>query len=184
MITTGDVVLLAGPRGVRRASGGGEFALAAARSRAAVDQFDRAGSAIFAYGSTAIVRTTNAAARGPSAARRGGRRTRPLRLRDVDMTSAKRLRARQRRPRVAHDERRPALDRAARASAPTTGSRSRSARRLGLPDARAATRPTTTWPTCCARATADGSGGRSGSPAARFPGTEGVISPTRRGPTR
>jgi photosystem II stability/assembly factor-like uncharacterized protein len=91
VITTGDVVLLAGPRGVRRASGGGEFSLAGGRARTAqVDQFDRAGSAIFAYGSTAIVRTTNrgrtwTAVRGPS--RRQGRRTVALALRDVDMTS-------------------------------------------------------------------------------------------------
>ena len=51
VITSGDVVLLAGPRGVRRATGGGEFSLVGGRARsAAVDQFDRAGSAIFAYG--------------------------------------------------------------------------------------------------------------------------------------
>ena len=43
VITTGDIVLLAGPRGVRRAAGGGEFSLAGGRARsAAVDQFDRA----------------------------------------------------------------------------------------------------------------------------------------------
>jgi photosystem II stability/assembly factor-like uncharacterized protein len=82
VITSGDTVLLAGPRGVRRATGGGEFSLAGGRARsAAVDQFDRAGSAIFAYGSRTIVRTTN-----------GGRtwtavRAPKQRLRDVDMTS-------------------------------------------------------------------------------------------------
>jgi photosystem II stability/assembly factor-like uncharacterized protein len=92
VITTGDVVLLAGPRGVRRASGGGAFDLVGSRSarNAAVDQFDRAGSAIFAYGSTAIMRTTNSgrawtAFRGPT--RRQGRRTVALPLRDLDMTS-------------------------------------------------------------------------------------------------
>ena len=56
VITTGDVVLLAGPRGVRRASAGGEFSLI---GRAAVDPFDRAGSAIFAYGARTIIRSTN-----------------------------------------------------------------------------------------------------------------------------
>jgi photosystem II stability/assembly factor-like uncharacterized protein len=93
VITAGDVVLLAGPRGVRRASGGGEFTLVSARAarRASVDQFDRGGSAIFAYGPTTIVRTTNRGrswtqVKGPS--RRQGRRTVPLRLRDVDMTSS------------------------------------------------------------------------------------------------
>ncbi len=91
VITAGDVVLLAGPRGVRRASSGGEFSLAGRPARtAAVDQFDRAGSAIIAYGSTAIVRTTNSGRswttiKGPT--RRSGRRTVALRLRDVDMTS-------------------------------------------------------------------------------------------------
>ncbi len=57
MITSGDTVLLAGPRGIRRASGGGQFSVADNRAR--VDHFDRAGSAIFAYGTNAIVRTTN-----------------------------------------------------------------------------------------------------------------------------
>ena len=72
VITTGDVVLLAGPRGVRRASGGGEFTLvAAAAARDALSKFDRAGSAIFAYGATAIVRTTERGRAGPrSRARR------------------------------------------------------------------------------------------------------------------
>ena len=70
---------------------GGEFSLAGRPARtAAVDQFDRAGSAIIAYGSTAIVRTTNSGRswttiKGPT--RRSGRRTVALRLRDVDMTS-------------------------------------------------------------------------------------------------
>ena len=89
VITAGDVVLLAGPRGVRRASGGGEFSLAGRPARtAAVDQFDRAGSAIFAYGSTAIVRSTNSGRtldhdQGPEEREDGA-----LRLRDVDMTSS------------------------------------------------------------------------------------------------
>jgi photosystem II stability/assembly factor-like uncharacterized protein len=94
VITSGDAVLLAGPRGVRRASGGGEFSPAGGPARRAqVDQFDRAGSAVFAYGRTAIVRSTNrgrrwTAFRGPT--RRVGRRTRALRLRELDMTSASR----------------------------------------------------------------------------------------------
>ena len=79
VITNGTTVLLAGPRGVRRASGGGQFSVVDGRAR--VDAFDRAGSAIFAYGSGAIIRTTN-----------GGRAwktiKRPGRLADVEMTSA------------------------------------------------------------------------------------------------
>ena len=93
VITAGNVVLLAGPRGVRRASGGGEFSLVGARAarNARVDQFDRGGSAIFAYGSTAIVRTTDRgrtwkAIKGPT--RKRGRRSVAIGLRDVEMTSA------------------------------------------------------------------------------------------------
>ncbi len=92
VITTGNVVLLAGPTGVRRASGGGQFDLVSAASarRAKVTKFDRAGGAIFAYGATAIVRTTNGgrawtAVKGPS--RKRGKKTVPLALRDVEMTS-------------------------------------------------------------------------------------------------
>ena len=61
--------------------------------------------------------------KGPTSGKRSAAAAR--RRHDVGL---ERLRARQLRPRVAHDEQRPALDRAARASAPTTGSRSRSAR--------------------------------------------------------
>ncbi len=93
VIVAGNVVLLAGPRGVRRAVDGGQFELVAsgAARRAAVDGFDRAGGAIFAHGSTAIVRTTNrgtswTAMRGPT--RKRGRRTVALPLRDLEMTSA------------------------------------------------------------------------------------------------
>jgi photosystem II stability/assembly factor-like uncharacterized protein len=92
VIATGDNVLLAGPRGIRRASAGGEFSLIGTKPvrGIAVDQFDRGGSAIFAYGSTAIVRTTNAGKtwtqiQGPS--RKSGKKTVALKLRDVDMTS-------------------------------------------------------------------------------------------------
>ena len=79
MIASGNTVLLAGPRGIRRAAGGGEFSLVAVKAArsVAVDQFDRGGSAIFAYGSTTIVRTTNGgrtwtAIKGPT--RKRGRR--------------------------------------------------------------------------------------------------------------
>src|SRR4029079_10814142 len=44
VITSGSTVLLAGPRGIRRATAGGQFSVADNRAR--VDQFDRAGSAI------------------------------------------------------------------------------------------------------------------------------------------
>ncbi len=82
VITTGDTVLLAGPRGIRRATAGGEFN--AVNARAAVEDFDRGGSAIFAYGSRTIMRTTNAGRRWATV-KLPSRRTR---LRDVEMTSA------------------------------------------------------------------------------------------------
>jgi photosystem II stability/assembly factor-like uncharacterized protein len=93
VIVTGDAVLLAGPRGVRRAVDGGAFDLVDSRAarRADVNRFDRAGSAIFAFGARAIVRSTNRGAswravRGPG--RRQGRRFRPYALQDLEMTSA------------------------------------------------------------------------------------------------
>jgi photosystem II stability/assembly factor-like uncharacterized protein len=93
VMVSGEHVLLAGPRGIRRAEAGGAFDLVAARPvrNAAVTRFDRAGSAIFAYGQTAIVRTTNRgrtwiAIKGPR--RKAGRRTRALRLADLEMTTA------------------------------------------------------------------------------------------------
>lgn len=79
VITSGDTVLLAGPRGIRRAQAGGQFSVADSRAR--VTKFDRAGSAIFAYGSGAIVRSTN---RG----RKWSAVKRPGRLADLEMTSA------------------------------------------------------------------------------------------------
>ncbi|MDA0161482.1 hypothetical protein OM076_14495 [Solirubrobacter ginsenosidimutans] len=92
VIATGNNVLLAGPRGIRRAAEGGEFSLISTKPvrGIAVDQFDRGGSAIFAYGSKTIVRTTNGGkawtqVKGPS--RKSGKKTVPLALRDVDMTS-------------------------------------------------------------------------------------------------
>ena len=93
VIASGQTVLLAGPRGIRRAAKGGEFSLVGARAarNASVSQFDRGGSAIFAYGSTAIVRTADRgrtwkAIKGPT--RKRGRRTVAIPLRDVEMTSA------------------------------------------------------------------------------------------------
>jgi photosystem II stability/assembly factor-like uncharacterized protein len=92
VITSGDVVLLAGPRGVRRQAGGGGFDLVGDRTarRLAIDRFDRAGSAIFAYGTTAIIRTTNrgrtwSRVLGPRTTRRGRRVS--YRLLDLEMTS-------------------------------------------------------------------------------------------------
>lgn len=78
VITRGDVVLLAGPRGIRRATAGGQFS--AVDTRARVNAFDRAGGAIFAYGTTAIIRTTDG--------RRWKAVKRPGRLKDLEMTSA------------------------------------------------------------------------------------------------
>jgi photosystem II stability/assembly factor-like uncharacterized protein len=92
VIATGSTVLLAGPRGIRRAAAGGEFSLVSVKAArgVAVDQFDRGANAIFAYGATAIVRTTTGGRswttiKGPS--RKRGKKSVPLRLRDVDMTS-------------------------------------------------------------------------------------------------
>jgi photosystem II stability/assembly factor-like uncharacterized protein len=94
VITSGDVVLLTGPRGVRRQSGGGGFDLVGDRTarRLALDRFDRAGSAIFAYGTTAIIRTTTRGRTwtrvlGPRTTRRGRRVS--FRLQDLEMTSAR-----------------------------------------------------------------------------------------------
>lgn len=93
VITSGDAVLLAGPRGVRRADGGGAFDLVDSRAvrRAAVDRFDRAGSALFVYGTTTIARTSDRgrtwrAVRGPGRTVR--KKFRALRLQDLEMTSA------------------------------------------------------------------------------------------------
>jgi photosystem II stability/assembly factor-like uncharacterized protein len=93
VMTSGDVVLLAGPRGIRRQSGGGGFDLVDSRAarRTALDRFDRAGSAIFAYGTTAVVRSTNrgrtwSRVLGPRTTRRGRRVS--YRLADLEMTSA------------------------------------------------------------------------------------------------
>jgi photosystem II stability/assembly factor-like uncharacterized protein len=82
VITSGNVVLLAGPRGVRRAAGGGEFNLV--NARAAVGHFDRGGSAVFAWGARTIIRSA-ANGRRWTAVKLPSRRTR---LRDVEMTSA------------------------------------------------------------------------------------------------
>jgi hypothetical protein len=82
VITTGTTVLLAGPRGIRRAAAGGEFD--AVNTRAAVDRFDRGGGAIFAYGARTIIRSTNAGRRW-TGVKLPSKRTR---LRDVEMTSA------------------------------------------------------------------------------------------------
>jgi photosystem II stability/assembly factor-like uncharacterized protein len=92
VIASGQTVLLAGPRGIRRAAQGGEFELVQVKAArgVSVDRFDRGGNAIFAYGSTAIVRTTTGGKswtniNGPT--RKQGRKTVALRLRDIDMTS-------------------------------------------------------------------------------------------------
>ena len=92
VITSGDAVLLAGPRGVRRATDGGAFDLVDSRAarRADVNRFDRAGGTLFAFGSRTIIRSTDRgrtwrAVRGPG--RRVNRRFRAFTLQDVEMTS-------------------------------------------------------------------------------------------------
>ena len=92
VITSGDAVLLAGPRGVRRAAEDGAFDLVGSRAarRAAVDRFDRAGSTVFAFGAQTIIRSTDRgrtwrAVTGPG--RRQGGRLRPFALQDIEMTS-------------------------------------------------------------------------------------------------
>lgn len=95
VLTVGDDVLLAGPRGIRVQRGGeGTFDLVDDRTarRAPVDRFDRAGNAVFVYGTTTALRTTN---RGrtwsrlalPSRRGRGGRKV-TYRMQDIEMTSA------------------------------------------------------------------------------------------------
>jgi photosystem II stability/assembly factor-like uncharacterized protein len=93
VLTAGDAVLLAGPRGIRRATRGGQFDLVAdgAARRVPVDAFDRAGSAIFVSSTTAILRSTDAGRTwrrflGPRVNRRGKRVS--YRLQALDMTSA------------------------------------------------------------------------------------------------
>ena len=138
-------------------------------ARAWVDQFDRAG-----IGDLRLRRDDDRAHhqrrprvdgdQGPVAQARpeAGRS-----LRDLEMTSANaRLRARHQRPRVAHEQRRPALDRAA---GRRHRQRPRARVRLRHPAATsrsAATRPTTASPTSSAPPTAASTGARSGSPAA------------------
>ena len=92
VITSGDAVLLAGPRGGRRATDGGAFDLVDSRAarRADVNRFDRAGGAVFAFGSRTIIRSADRgrtwrAVRGPG--RRAGGRFRAAALQDVEMTS-------------------------------------------------------------------------------------------------
>jgi photosystem II stability/assembly factor-like uncharacterized protein len=95
VITAGDNVLLAGPRGIRvQSAGEGTFDLVEDRTarRAPVTQFDRAGGAVFAYGTTTVVRSTDRGRTWTSVAlpgrrARGGRRI-PFRMQDVEMVSA------------------------------------------------------------------------------------------------
>jgi len=93
VITAGDFVLLAGPRGIRRGTGGGRFDTVGSRAarRAAVDRFDRAGTTLFAYGTTTAIRSTNRGAswtalRLPGRKNRRGRHV-PYRIQDLEMTS-------------------------------------------------------------------------------------------------
>ena len=94
VITSGDFVLLAGPRGIRRGTGGERFDAVDSRAarRAAVDKFDRAGSALFAYGTTTAIRSANRGASWsvlPLPGRKGRRgRLVPYRIQDLEMTSA------------------------------------------------------------------------------------------------
>jgi photosystem II stability/assembly factor-like uncharacterized protein len=96
VITAGDFVLLAGPRGIRRGTAGQAFNVIEGRAarRAPVDRFDRAGTAIFAYGSTRAIRSTDRG-RTWSAFPTPGRKNRrgrvvPYRLKDLEMTSSSR----------------------------------------------------------------------------------------------
>ena len=95
VIVSGDAVLLAGPRGIRRASDGGAFDLVDSRAgrTAAVSRFDRAGGTVFAFGSTTIIRSTDRgrtwkSVRGPGRTIGKRKRFRPYALRDLEMTSA------------------------------------------------------------------------------------------------
>jgi photosystem II stability/assembly factor-like uncharacterized protein len=79
VITKGTTVLLATTSGIRRATGGGAFD---GVKSGKVGSFDRAGSTLFAYGSTTILRSSDG--------RKWTKVKAPKRLADLDMTSAKR----------------------------------------------------------------------------------------------
>ena len=174
VITTGDIVLLAGPRGIRRASGGGEFT-PSTRARRASTEFDRGGNAIFAYGARRSCARPTAAARGPS-------RQAPTKpdaaLRDVEMTSANGGYALDTTGRVWRTSNGGRRWTELPASAPTTASRSRSA----APPRGYLTLggyPADNGVAYVLRTT---DGGKHWRPqriaSGRFPGTEGVISPS------
>jgi photosystem II stability/assembly factor-like uncharacterized protein len=96
VITAGDAVLLAGPRGIRRGVGQ-EFRQVDSRPArlAEVSRFDAAGTAIFAYGTYTAVRTTDrgvtwSALRlpGTTVKVRGRAQRRTFPVQDLEMTSA------------------------------------------------------------------------------------------------
>ena len=96
MAAGAEVVLLAGPQSIRRQQGNGRFEAVegrALRARGVIDRFDRAGSAIVAYGTTRAVMTTNRGQTFRAVAlprtRRNGRRV-SLRVQDLDFTSSRR----------------------------------------------------------------------------------------------
>ena len=182
-------VLLAGPRGVRRATVGGAFDLvdavmcAGRRSTA----FDRPAARSSPSGGRRSSARRTAARRGPRPRARDGGRAAVASLparRPRDDVGDERLRARERRPRLADDHRRAHV-----AQLPGVGTDTgRGAGvRLGdrrLPDARQLPRRPAAPRTCCARATAAGRGARSGSRPA-VPGHRGRHQPERRrSPTR
>lgn len=95
VINSGDSVLLAGPRGVRRATDGGAFDLVDSKAarNAQVSRFDRAGGTLFAYGATTVIRSSDRgrtwkSVRGPGKVEGKRKKFRPYRLRDLEMTSA------------------------------------------------------------------------------------------------
>ena len=98
VITRGDRVLLAGPRGIRAGTGGQFDAVTSRAARlAAVSRFDAAGSALFAYGRSVAVRSTNdgrtwSALRlpGRTVEVKGKRRFEPYPVQDLEMVSASR----------------------------------------------------------------------------------------------
>ena len=93
---TDQRVLLFGPTGIRRSNdGGGSFQTVRGKAvaKTALNGFDRAGSALFAYGDTALIRSTNGGAtwtaiKDPGTPRRGVRRRHGNRLLLADFADA------------------------------------------------------------------------------------------------
>lgn len=93
MTSGSDVVLLAGPQSIRRQEGNGRFEAVrgkALRQRGVIDRFDRAGTAITAYGTTRAVMSTNAGRTWRKVRLPKLRRKVSARITDLDFVTASR----------------------------------------------------------------------------------------------